>query len=620
MNKKRMTGAFVAAVLSACLSAQAEPFVWSGAAGNNPLIANPDNWVGGAAPTFAPGVEIEFASEDPDRLHNVTLGADRTVGIMHVNSRINPVNDLEIRLSQQTTGGADRTWTFEGASGQAALSIAADVTRDVTFGDGTWGRVVLASDLVVNHSGSGTVYFNRPVDGVGSLTKTGSGEMVLLSAGSYYGGTTVSGGTLVGDVAGAFGFGSITVDDEAILVLRSPGTLAEAASLVLAPDAALDLDYSGEQKVSGVSLDGGGTWLGEGTYSASDLELLGEGSYSGDGALVVDPVPVYPRAVWTGGGANNNWGNSDNWLDENPPDEAGIEAVFSAPGAGRVNNNIIGADRTIGFLIVDANATDDVGIALRNPQSTLHRTLTFEVPDASAGIAIMAGVSRNVSIVDDMGQVHLASDLLVNHAGSGLLSIARPIEGSGSVTLTGSGAMALGAANSYSGGTTVMSGTLTGNAAGALGTGDVAVEGGTLRLQSGEAIHPDATLVLDEESTLDLDFAGVQTVSALSLDGGASWLADASYSAGDLEAIGAGTYMGDGSITVESVHEPFSVESRIESGQLILTWPEREGRIWTVWSTTSLLEPFEVVATGVEVPAYTNLMTEAAAFFRVSEE
>lgn len=268
-------------------------------------------------------------------------------------------------------------------------------------------------------------------------------------------------------------------------------------------------------------------------------------------------------AVWTGGGVNNNWGNPDNWLDENPPDAIGAEAVFSNSGADRLHNNIIGASRTIGFLSVNANVNDinDVNIALRNPQSTLHRTLTFEVSAGSAGITIDSAVTRDVSIIDDMGQVDLASDLLVNHAGSGLLSILRPVEGTGSLTLSGGGTMTLGAQNSYSGGTTVSSGTLTGDAAGAFGTGSVWVEdNGTLVLKHSDTIHEDASLILTSSAGMDLDFTGTQTLLGLSLDGGDTWMDLGTY---DAEALGSSV---TGSGSIEVIPEPATLGVLILGG------------------------------------------------------
>jgi|GEM_PF-2738317 Endoglucanase len=94
-------------------------------------------------------------------------------------------------------------------------------------------------------------------------------------------------------------------------------------------------------------------------------------------------------------------------------------------------------------------------------------------------------------------------------------------------------------ANSHSGGTIVLTGTLRAHAAGSLGTGDVVVsDGATLRLANGTApdyVADRASLVVGASGTVELAFAGVDELAALSLDGGTTFVAP-----GEWGAVGSG--------------------------------------------------------------------------------
>lgn len=123
------------------------------------------------------------------------------------------------------------------------------------------------------------------------------------------------------------------------------------------------------------------------------------------------------------------------------------------------------------------------------------------------------------------------------------LMIASAISGPGALTVNLAGATdhvtLTNAANSHAGGTTVSAGTLRAHADRALGSGDVAVAAGaSLRLASGAAhdyIANKAALIVASTATVELAFIGTDTVRALSLDGGATFVA-----AGEWGAVGSG--------------------------------------------------------------------------------
>lgn len=114
------------------------------------------------------------------------------------------------------------------------------------------------------------------------------------------------------------------------------------------------------------------------------------------------------------------------------------------------------------------------------------------------------------------------------------LPLAKDISGTGDLTKIGVGGLWLQTANTY-GDTTIDGGAVIGNASGALGSGNIMVDSGTLQLKYADAVDAlDAIdlIVSSAGSTLSLDFStGQLSVNRLSLDGGSTWLASGVYDA-----------------------------------------------------------------------------------------
>lgn len=122
----------------------------------------------------------------------------------------------------------------------------------------------------------------------GSLAKSGAGSLVLAGDNSYSGGTELSGGTLVGASATAFGTGGVSVSG-GTLAVRSDSTLRIGGNLTLGSGSTLDLLLGGG---SGSLLDVFGRATFGGLLSLSFLDgfafgglglydLIGFGSYEG---------------------------------------------------------------------------------------------------------------------------------------------------------------------------------------------------------------------------------------------------------------------------------------------------------------------------------------------------
>jgi fibronectin-binding autotransporter adhesin len=184
----------------------------------------------------------------------------------------------------------DATWTLNGSTTQVTpwtvergtLVVGADAslgdasgaltlaggTLQTTASIATARAVVLAGPGGTLRTDAGTtLQIGGQVSGSGALTKDGDGTLRLSAVNSYTGGTTISGGTLVGHVNS---FGTGTIVDNAALVIdqASDGTLANA------------LSGSGNLRKTGAGVV---RYTGDGSAFTGSTQILG-------GTLLIDSV------------------------------------------------------------------------------------------------------------------------------------------------------------------------------------------------------------------------------------------------------------------------------------------------------------------------------------------
>ena len=205
-------------------------------------------------------------------LGDVTLSGAGTIG----------TNNLTLNSGALNLGGTSQTVGALSLVGASSLL--------------TNGNITSASILVNNASGNAIIEANLHGAGV-TFTKTNNGIATLSGNNTYSGGTVVESGTLIGGATNCFGTGDMTVGlagSSAIATLTLNGAyMNDLAMLVLENNSVLNLDFTGNDIVGGIMIDG--VNIGPGTFTSSQLEALGLGTVSGTGGLTV--IPKSPPSV-----------------------------------------------------------------------------------------------------------------------------------------------------------------------------------------------------------------------------------------------------------------------------------------------------------------------------------
>lgn len=119
-------------------------------------------------------------------------------------------------------------------------------------------------------------------------------------------------------------------------------------------------------------------------------------------------------------------------------------------------------------------------------------------------------------------------------SGSGTIDVYSPLSGTGRLIKTGSGALNLSVASTYSGGTSIQGGTVSVGASDALGTGNITIETAELRASSNATISADITVQANQTATFSASAGTILTFdpSSFRLNSGATLVAGSSGNGG----------------------------------------------------------------------------------------
>lgn len=238
-----------------------------------------------------------------------------------------------------------------------------------------------------------------------------------------------------------------------------------------------------------------------------------------------------------------------------------IQVAAGNTGVATITNTYSNSATFSGLVTLNSH-----GLTVSTLSGAGSRDLTMSGGTVSTGsggdLTIKVGGAHSITFSGATGLNHAG---LITNSGTGTAAaVISSVIGSnvtGVVQNSSTSALTLGGVNTYAGPTTVSLGTLATNATGTLGSGDVTVAGGAFLTLGNNASFGDmATLTFASTSTassINLNFAGIDTIGAIYDSVTASYLAAGTYTASELNATFASSvFTGTGSLTVSSIPEP----------------------------------------------------------------
>ena len=434
---------------------------WSTAAN---WAANPDGTVAGSAPTAA--YDVTFAATGASNL-NTTLGADRTI------------KSLTVSTSGVTIAGSN-TLTINGTS--------------------------------IDVSAAGNTVINANLAGASAvLTKSGAGTLTLNGSNTYAGGTSITGGTVVVGSSTALGnsSGAVTLNPGAgnTATLRSGASgLTLANNMTLSSGTTVFDTNSNDTTLSGVlssvgalnktgtgilTLTANNTHTGGITISAGGIALSGSGALADSEAMNLAATGTsFDISAITASG-------------ETIASIAGASGSSIALGSKTLT---VGGDNTSTTFSGSVGGTGGALVKTGSGTLTLAggNTYTGTTTITAGGLQIgNGGTTGSLSTSSTITSNGVLTFNRSNNLAQGTDFSATAIGGSGSLVQSGTGNLTLSSANTYSGGTTLNSGTLVLNNSTAIGTGALTINGGSLNNTSGSSI----TLTSNNNQTWNANIA-----------------------------------------------------------------------------------------------------------------
>ncbi|PLX78442.1 MAG: hypothetical protein C0614_08530, partial [Desulfuromonas sp.] len=312
--------------------------------------------------------------------------------------------DMSGNGSLSKAGSGNLTLTGSNSYAGGTIVSAGTLTGDTSS---LQGQVVNQAAVVFNQSIDGT--YAGDMSGAGTLTKTGSGNLTLSGTNSYAGGTTVSAGTLTGDTNSLQG--QVVNDGTVVFSQGFDGTFAGD----IVGEGFLVKSGAGNLTLTGVNRYSGGTVVSEGSLTGTTYSLLGDIINNAQVIFIQDFDGTY----------SGNMSGSGSLIKE---------------GAGTVT--MTGAlDYTGGTEIIEGELLGDIVYS----------------GSSKVGAGILVG-DTDILQGDFVNDAEVVFDQDFDGAFAGNMS------GTGELTKDGNGNLTLTGTNSYTGGTTVSGGTLTGNA------------------------------------------------------------------------------------------------------------------------------------------------------------
>ncbi|MFZ4961142.1 fibronectin-binding autotransporter adhesin ShdA [Salmonella enterica subsp. enterica serovar Enteritidis] len=488
--------------------------------GSDELIVTGDN-------TYSGGTTISGGTLTADHADSLGTGAVANSGVLQVGE-----GELENTLSG--SGSLVKTGT-----GELTLS------GDNTYSGGT---TITGGTLTADHAdslGSGDIDnsgvlkvgegdLENTLSGSGSLVKTGTGELTLSGGNDYSGGTTIIGGTLTADHADSLGTGAVA--NSGVLQVGEgelENTLSGSGSLVKTG--------TGELTLSGDNSYSGGTTIIGGTLTADHADLLGTGAVANSGVLQVGEGEL--ENTLSGSGSLVKTGTGELTLSGDNSYSGGTTIIGGTLTADHADLLGTGAVANSGVLQVGEGELENTLSGSGSLVKTGTGDLTLSGDNSYSGGTTIIGGTLTADHADSLGTGAVANSGVLQ-VGEGELE--NTLSGSGSLVKTGTGELTLSGDNSYSGGTTIIGGTLTADHADSLGTGAVA-NSGVLQVGEGELEN-----TLSGSGSLVKTGTGELTLSGDNSYSGDTTIADGTLIAANVNALGSGNIDNSGTLMLDA--------------------------------------------------------------------
>lgn len=423
---------FVVVCLSAH-SASGAAVLWDGGAGTAGW-GQANNWDPNAVPTFNNTLDVQF-HKNPSLFLTNFIGAGRTI------RSLNFTDDADAAVSIRLVDGTNvsQTLTFDADAGSASINVTSGAAGAISIGD--TGLINLNDPLLINHSGTANLTISRPINESVSgmtLTKDGTGRLVLSAANTYTGLTTINNGILQCGVLNALGG-------------NTQGT-------VVNPGGTLDVNDKRLPFAETISIAGAG-YNGMGAlYSATGNS--GDANHLGGLTLTAD------ASVGAAGGVRYGLGSNGTSV------TSGLFKLTKV-GAGQFD---LRGQVTVGDIFVNEGILQMEGQAVYNPGynltiSSVSEFRAFEIANPLTRAIVLNGgkfSSTGSTLAGDVfsGPITLTGSGTLNSSGG---EVGDKATFSGNITESAAGAnliiggtrrVVLTGANTYTGATSVSTGTL----------------------------------------------------------------------------------------------------------------------------------------------------------------
>ncbi|SAI05168.1 autotransporter [Bordetella ansorpii] len=466
---------------------------------------------------------------------------------------------------------------------------------------GVAGTTVALGANVLSFGDASDQTFGGAISGTGGITKQGSGIARLTGASTYTGTTTISAGTLALGTGGALAAGgAVDLDtssarfdisdsgaSQTIGALSGvSGTTVTLGANTLSFGGASDQTFGGAIEGTGgvvkqgsgtATLTGANTYSGGTTINAGTLALGAGGSLLGTGAVdlanagaTLDlgganapqtigaltgvagaSVMLGANGLAFGGSGSHTFGGTIGGTGGIVKQGSGTETLTGA------NTYTGGTTISAGTLALGTGGSLAAGGAVNLSASGASLNISGAGADQTLG-ALSGVAGTTVSLGANMLSFGDATDQTFNGT----------ITGTAGIVKQGAGSQTLGADNTYSGGTTLMDGTLVVGSNGALGTGALTVSG-PASLEAATAVTLANDVVLDSTATLDgsqdLTLAGVVSGGGALVKNGAATL-----TLSGINTFSGGATLNAGTLTVGNAQSLGLGELTVNGGRLSL--------------------------------------------------